>query len=119
MGTEKNQDDVLAAILGQYEENKKSTYDNGRDLKNYLSTRLPDDATSGTKRIRILPPANGEKTPFKTVHIHKIKVGDYWRKYMCPQENLGEPCPFCDTYNRLRKSSDDDERTLAKDYSPK
>lgn len=115
----KGTDDVLAAILGQYEDNKKSTFDNKNDMKRYLSTRLPKDEESGDKNIRILPPQEGETTPFKTIHIHKIKVGDYWRKYMCPKENLGKPCPFCDTYHTLRKSTNSDEKTLAKDYSAK
>ena len=118
MEQQENQDSALAAILGQYEDSKKNTFDNKRDLSNYLSTRLPDGKDTGNKNIRILAGKDGD-TPFKEIHIHKIKVGDYWRKYICPKKNLGKPCPFCDTYDTLRKSSDDDEKTLAKDYSAK
>ena len=65
---------ALAAMMAQYEANattgssEKKVY----DLKNYFTTHIEPKVLSATKRIRILPTADGS-TPFVEFYGHKIQ----------------------------------------------
>jgi hypothetical protein len=86
------------------------------DLKNYFNTFLPDGVTEETKRIRILPPVEGE-TPFVVLWGHKKKVEDKWKTFPCLKHEKDEACPFCEARELLLAENTDGDKELAKNYS--
>lgn len=109
----------LDAILKQYQNNtsnaskKMSSEDR---LKQYFTTFLPDGVNSLTKKVRILPVGENE-TPFVEVMGHKAQVNGQWRTFICPKHEKDEDCPFCEARTALLATGDDNDKTLAKNYS--
>lgn len=59
----------------------------------------------GRNRLRFLPPLAGEKTPFKVVSEHYITAKNgQGVSFACPRAEQ-MPCPACDEFFRLKKSS--------------
>ena len=81
---------IFEEMMKQYESSHNGKRDSGSqktyDLKNYFNTILPKGVDSETKRIRILPPNEGNKTPFDIMwgHVKKIN-GEYKTTYVVKQ----------------------------------
>jgi len=108
-----SENSILKAMLAQYESATTSSSDNTFDEKNYYTTYLKDGIDSRMSRIRILP-VNG--SPFQEVHVHSAKVDGKNRKFVCLQHLNDEPCPFCDTREKLLASGEKTDEDLAKEY---
>lgn len=115
MSNENN--DMLQAMLKQYDDagtqGKESTF----DLKNYFTTYLPDGIDNAVKRLRILPVVKG--TPFITVYVHKATVDGKSRKFTCLSHLNDEACPFCEAREQLLATGLESDKELAKNYSAK
>lgn len=113
-------DELLAAMLKQYENNTSSYSKSGSakeyDLKNYFTTHLPDKVKTATKRIRILPTTDGT-SPFKEIHGHKMQVDGDWKTFVCLKHERDEDCPFCEAREALLASGKESDKELAKKYS--
>jgi hypothetical protein len=112
---------IFEEMMKQYESSHNGKRDSGSqktyDLKNYFNTILPKGVDSETKRIRILPPSEGSKTPFTTMWGHVKKVNGEWKTFPCPKHEKGEDCPFCQAREALLATGKDDDKELAKQYS--
>jgi hypothetical protein len=112
---------TLAAMLKQYENSSNSftkTETKVYDLKNYFTTYLKDKEKSATKRIRILPTADGS-SPFVEVHGHKMQVDGEYKTFICLKHEKGEDCPFCEAREALYASKKETDKELSKKYSAK
>jgi len=113
---------TFLAMLEQYEKNSAPKYEKKAnkefDLKNYFNTFIKEGVKSGTKQIRILPPAKG-KTPFVEIHVHKVQVDGEWKTFPCLKHQKEEPCPFCETYDALRATGKESDKELAKKFNVK
>ena len=71
----------------------------------------------GKTRIRILPPAEGETSPFRIVAQHAVEVpGQQWPvRFQCP----GRGCPACLESQRLSRTGNPKDRDRAYQLSPK
>ena len=112
---------IFEEMMKQYESSHNGKRDSGSqktyDLKNYFNTILPKGVDSETKRIRILPPSEGSKTPFTTLWGHVKKVNGEWKTFPCPKHEKGEDCPFCQAREALLATGKDEDKELAKQYS--
>jgi hypothetical protein len=112
---------IFEEMMKQYESSHNGKRDSGSqktyDLKNYFNTILPKGVDSETKRIRILPPTEGIKTPFTTMWGHVKKVNGEWKTFPCPKHEKGEDCPFCQAREALLATGKDEDKELAKQYS--
>jgi hypothetical protein len=112
---------IFEEMMKQYESSHNGKRDSGSqktyDLKNYFNTILPKGVDSETKRIRILPPSEGSKTPFTTMWGHVKKVNGEWKTFPCPKHEKGEDCPFCQAREALLATGKDEDKELAKQYS--
>ena len=114
------------AVMAQYEAEQKVFTPKKTQFneKNYLQARLSDKETTKTLVIRLLPFSPQEKTPFKKVFMHTVKVNkevapNGWKTFVCPTHNkkdgevMGDSCPFCETSAKARelKSNSLDEST--------
>ena len=114
------------AVMAQYEAEQKVFTPKKTQFneKNYLQARLSDKETTKTLIIRLLPFSPQEKTPFKKVFMHTVKVNkevapNGWKTFVCPTHNkkdgevMGDSCPFCETSAKARelKSNSLDEST--------
>jgi hypothetical protein len=112
---------IFEEMMKQYESSHNGKRDSGSqktyDLKNYFNTILPKGVDSETKRIRILPPSEGSKTPFTTMWGHVKKVNGDWKTFPCPKHEKGEDCPFCQAREALLATGKDEDKELAKQYS--
>lgn len=102
------------AIIGQHE--KQTETNNFRknvfDAKNYLNARLAQNETSKTLTIRLLPFSSENRSPFKKVITHTVKVNKEvspsgWKTFICPEKNVFEDaknstCPFCEASTEAR-----------------
>lgn len=68
----------------------------------------------GVQTVRILPTEDGD--PFKSYFFH---YGIGKESILCPKHNFGEECIICKFASDLYKSSDEDEREMAKKLSRK
>ena len=109
--------------MRQYESSHNGKRDNGSqktyDLKNYFNTQLPTGVNEATKKIRILPPAEGQKTPFTVMYGHKKKINGEWKTFPCLKHEMGEECPFCQAREALLATGKEEDKELAKQYSAK
>lgn len=113
---------VFEAMMQQYENShngRSTTTAKKYDLKNYFSTYLPKGVNQETKRIRILPPAEGETTPFTVLWGHKAQVEGEWKTFPCLKHEEGEACPFCEARQALLSTGKESDKELAKKYSPR
>jgi hypothetical protein len=70
----------------------------------------------GRNRVRFLPPAPGQKSPFAVVSEHYvIAKNGQGVSFACPRAE-GMPCPACDEFFRLKKSSNPLDQDDAKKY---
>ena len=114
------------AVMAQYEAEQKVFTPKKTQFneKNYLQARLSDKETTKTLVIRLLPFSPQEKTPFKKVFMHTVKVNKEvapygWKTFVCRTHNkkdgevMGDSCPFCETSAKARelKSNSLDEST--------
>ena len=114
------------AVMAQYEAEQKVFTPKKTQFneKNYLQARLTDKEITKTLVIRLLPFSPQEKTPFKKVFMHTVKVNkevapNGWKTFVCPTHNkkdgevMGDSCPFCETSAKARelKSNSLDEST--------
>lgn len=111
----------VEALLKNYEEgNKSSSKENlSFDKKRYFSHWIPKDSKKNvTKRIRILPTLNPDGGFFYDVYYgHKAVVNGDKKILAClKKNNIEDSCPFCEMNNRLSKSTNQEEKDLAKDY---
>jgi hypothetical protein len=112
---------IFEEMMKQYESSHNGKRDSGSqktyDLKNYFNTKLPKGVDSETKRIRILPPSEGSKTPFNIMWGHVKKINGEWKTFPCLKHEKGEECPFCQAREALLATGKDDDKELAKQYS--
>jgi hypothetical protein len=112
---------IFEEMMKQYESSHNGKRDSGSqktyDLKNYFNTILPKGVDSETKRIRILPPSEGIKTPFTIMWGHVKKVNGEWKTFPCPKHEKGEDCPFCQAREALLATGKEEDKELAKQYS--
>ena len=92
------------------------TRENVFDEKNYLNVRLADNEDSKDLKIRLLPIDANSQTPFKSIHVHTIKVSkdvsaNPWKSYICiektegiDREKFGTKCPFCELNREAYKN---------------
>lgn len=86
-------------------------------MKRYFTTYLPDGVQSEIKRIRILPPLEGQTTPFDVLKVHSAKNGTKTEKVICPDHADGKDCPFCEARKQLLATGDANDKAIAKQYS--
>jgi hypothetical protein len=79
---------------------------------------LNDKESTGQKRIRILPTADGSSV-FKEAWFHELQVGGYYQKIYDPAGNDNEASPLTDVYNALKATKRKDDDEMAKDYKAK
>ena len=112
---------IFEEMMKQYESSHNGKRDSGSqktyDLKNYFNTILPKGVDSETKRIRILPPNEGNKTPFDIMWGHVKKINGEYKTFPCPKHEKGEDCPFCQAREALLATGKEDDKELAKQYS--
>ena len=112
---------IFDEMMKQYESSHNGKRDSGSqktyDLKNYFNTVLPKGVDSQTKKIRILPPAEGQKTPFTVLWGHVKKIGDEWKTFPCLKHEKDEDCPFCQAREALLATGKEEDKELAKQYS--
>ncbi len=111
---------TLNAVLQQYEKNNKAASGNSNKipqeerLQKYFAPILPKGVTSGEKKIRILPTANGE-SPFVEVFFHEVLVDGNWLKLYDPKQE-GKRSPLNEVYDALMMSGLESDKILARDY---
>jgi len=114
---------IFEEMMKQYESSHNGKRDSGSqktyDLKNYFNTVLPKGVDSQTKKIRILPPAEGQKTPFTVFWGHVKKIGDDYKTFPCLKHENDEDCPFCQAREALLATGKEEDKELAKEYSAK
>lgn len=112
---------IFDEMMSQYEASHSGKRDSGSqktyDLKNYFNTILPKGVDSMTKKIRILPPAKGSKTPIDTMWGHVKKVNGEWKTFPCLKHEMDEDCPFCQAREALLGTGKEEDKELAKQYS--
>jgi hypothetical protein len=110
----------VEALLKSYEEgNKSSSKENfNYDEKRYFSHWIPKDSKKNvTKRIRILPSLDPDSFFYDLYYGHKATVNDKKQTFACLKKNgIEDSCPFCEMNDRLSKSTNQEEKDLAKDY---
>lgn len=110
---------ILDKIMQQYSESSANTNysEKSYDIKNYFTTYLPDGVKEGTRQIRILPPLEGDETPFQEMWGHKYKVGKDWKTFPCLAKEENSPCPFCETRELLRAEGTEQGKESAKKFN--
>lgn len=63
----------------------------------------------GRTAIRILPPKEGQQTPFKMIYMHFVDLpaDDKPAVFPCPRRMANKPCPVCAKAEELRASGDE------------
>lgn len=111
----------LDAIMAQYEKNQKGDskkLSQEDRMKRYFTLLLNDKESTGQRRIRILPMADGSSV-FKEAWFHELQVGGYYQKIYDPAGNDNEASPLTDVYNALKATKRKDDEELSKDYKSK
>ena len=115
---------VLDAVLSQYENSKSGDYTSGTKMsqedrmKKYFAAILKDNEKQAQKRIRILPTPDGS-SPFKEVWFHEINVDGKWQKFYDPGKNDNERSPLSEVYDVLMSTGKESDKELAKQYKPR
>ena len=110
---------TFEAVQAQYEKNKNagggSKFQNQEErMKKYFTTILPQGKTSGEKRIRILPAADGG-SPFAEVYFHEIQVDGKWLKLWDPKQE-GKRSPLNEVKDSLEATGREEDKDLARSY---
>ena len=99
---------ITTDVMDEEVSEKKQLNYTAFDAKNYLNVKLADGENEKTLRIRLLPVDRNTDSPFKTIHMHQIKVAPElarsgWKSYVClsktediDHEEFGDKCPFCE-----------------------
>jgi hypothetical protein len=111
---------VLEAALAQYEKNTQPStsaqkISSEERLKMYFAAILPKGQTSGMKRIRILPPAEGQQLFWTEKYFHEVQVDKKWVKLYDPAQD-GERSPLNDVGDALRMTGSEADKKLAGQY---
>ena len=107
----------LDAVLAQYEKNQSGDgLSQEEKMKKYFACILPQNSSTGQKRVRILPTKDGS-TPFKEVYYHELQVGGKWVKLFDPGKNDNERSPLNELYEELRATGKESDKELAKQYN--
>ena len=115
---------VLDAVLSQYENSKSGDYSSGSKMsqedrmKKYFAAILKDNEKQAQKRVRILPTPDGS-SPFKEVWFHEIFIDGKWQKFYDPGKNDNERSPLSEVYEELMSTGKDSDKELAKQYKPR
>lgn len=110
--------DILAKIQEQYNKNKpkeKKQKFTDEERKNFLK-KYYNIITEGEHVFRLLPPLEGQGTPFVETYFHHLKVNGKWTKLYCPSKNDGNTCPLCQAEEALKSTGDQDDFTLSRTY---
>lgn len=110
---------MLEIMLKQYEDNNKpkaKAASTEYNPNNYFNAILPDNETSGTKIIRVLPTSDGT-TPFVEIYGHQAVVEGKKKTFICLQNTKGTACPFCEAREELLSTGKDSDKEIAKKYS--
>jgi len=107
----------LDAVLAQYEKNQSGDgLSQEEKMKKYFACILPQNSSTGQKRVRILPTSDGS-SPFKEVYYHELQVGGKWVKLFDPGKNDNERSPLNELYEELRATGKESDKELAKQYN--
>jgi hypothetical protein len=110
---------TLESILSQYEKNTSKDGGNKMSMeekmKKYFACLLPAGASSGQRRIRILPTKDGS-SPFKEVWFHEVQVGGKWVKLYDPGKNDNERSPLNEIFDELNSTGKQSDKELASQY---
>jgi hypothetical protein len=111
--------DVLGAIMSQYEKNKNSSGGQKnfeeKDFSKYFNPRLEDGEKNGEVAIRLMPTKDGA-SPFEEGYFHVMQVNGQWRKLYCKEHNDGETCPLCEVKKALEATGSEEDKKIAKTY---
>ena len=109
---------TFEAVQAQYEKNKAasgSKFQNQEErMKKYFTTILPKGTSSGEKRVRILPAADGA-SPFVEVYFHEIQVDGRWVKLWDPKQE-GKRSPLNEVKESLEATGREEDNILARSY---
>jgi len=110
---------TFEAVQEQYEKNKNaasgSKFQNQEErLKKYFTTILPKGTSSGEKRVRILPAADGG-SPFVEIYFHEIQVDGRWLKLWDPKQE-GKRSPLNEVKDSLEATGREEDNILARSY---
>ena len=111
---------VLEAALAQYEKNTQPSSSSQKisseeRLKMYFAAILPKGQTSGMKRIRILPPLEGQDLFWTEKYFHEVQVDKKWVKLYDPAQD-GERSPLNEVGDALKMTGSEADRKLAGQY---
>lgn len=111
---------VLEAALAQYEKNTQPSSSSQKisseeRLKMYFAAILPKGQTSGMKRIRILPPLEGQQLFWTEKYFHEVQVDKKWVKLYDPAQD-GERSPLNEVGEALKMTGSEADRKLAGQY---
>jgi hypothetical protein len=111
---------ALQAALARYEKNTQSNTSTQKisseeRLKMYFAAILQKGQTSGIKRLRILPAANGEELFWTEKYFHEVQVDKKWVKLYDPAQD-NENSPLNDVGDALRMTGNEADKKLAGTY---
>lgn len=67
----------------------------------------------GRNVVRILPPPQGKRSPFRTVYQHFISLPSGPAVFVCPRLEARQHCPACAKAESLRGSTNPEDQRLA------
>lgn len=109
----------LESILSQYEKNTQKDTGNKMSqeerMKKYFACILPNNTSSGQKRVRILPAKDGS-SPFKEVWFHEVQVDGKWVKLYDPGKNANERSPLNEVFEELVSTGKESDKQLSANY---
>ncbi len=109
----------LESILSQYEKNTKKDTGNKMSqedrMKKYFACILPNNTSTGQKRVRILPSSDGS-SPFKEVWFHEVQVDGKWVKLWDPGKNANERSPLNEVFEELVSTGKESDKQLSANY---
>ena len=109
---------TFEAVQAQYEKNKAtsgSKFQNQEErMKKYFTTILPKGTSSGEKRVRILPAADGG-SPFTEIYFHEVQVDGKWLKLWDPKQE-GKRSPLNEVKESLEATGREEDNILARSY---
>jgi hypothetical protein len=111
---------VLEAALAQYKKNTQTNTSSQKisseeRLKMYFAAILPKGQTSGMKRIRILPPLEGQELFWTEKYFHEVQVDKKWVKLYDPAQD-GDRSPLNEVGEALKMTGSEADRKLAGQY---
>ena len=110
---------TFEAVQAQYEKNKNAgsgvKFQNQEErMKKYFTTILPKGTSSGEKRVRILPSADGG-SPFVEIYFHEVQVDGKWLKLWDPKQE-GKRSPLNEVKESLEATGREEDNVLARSY---